>query len=149
MEPDRPLPQPITPEARPYWDGLREGKLMLPRCEDCGRAFFYPRALCPHCGGRALAWMQASGRGRLHAFGIAHQSFNRAFRVPAPCVLAMIELEEGPRLLSNLVNVAPDPRVVRCDMPVEVVFARLTEEVTLPLFQPADPALRTSSGPAR
>jgi uncharacterized OB-fold protein len=149
MELERPLPQPITPEARPYWDGLREGKLMLPRCHDCGHVFFYPRAVCPRCGSRAIAWTQASGRGRLHAFGIAQQSFNRAYRVKPPYVLAMIELEEGPRMLSNLVNVEPDPQTVRCDMPVEVVFDRLTDEITLPLFQPADPAARVAPGPAR
>lgn len=143
MDLDRPLPQPITPEARPYWDGLREGKLMLPRCEECGHVFFYPRVLCPRCASRAITWVQASGRGRLHAFGIGHQSFNRAYTVRPPYVLAMIELEEGPRMLSNLVNVEPDPQAVTCDMPVEVVFETLTDDVTLPLFQPADPAART------
>ena len=149
MEPDRPLPQPMTPEARPYWDGLRENKLMLPRCGECGHVFFYPRALCPRCAARAITWVQASGRGRLHAFGIAHQSFNRAYKVAPPYVLAMIELEEGPRMLANLVNVEPDPKVVKCDMPVEVVFEKLTDEVTLPLFQPADPAARAVRGAAR
>ena len=136
MELDRPLPQPMTPEARPYWDGLKDGKLMLPKCGDCGHTFFYPRILCPRCHSRAITWIQASGRGRLHAFGIAHQSFNRAFKVKPPFVLAMIELEEGPHMVSNLVNVPPDPQHVKCDMPVEVVFEKLTDEVTLPLFQP-------------
>lgn len=149
MELDRPLPQPMTPEAKPYWDGLREGKLMLPRCGDCGHAFFYPRVVCPRCSSRAITWFQSSGKGRLHAFGIAQQSFNRAFKVPAPFVLAMIELDEGPRMLSNLINVAPDPKVVKCDMPVEVVFTKLTDEVTLPLFQPAEPALRPAAGGVR
>src|SRR5919106_3326418 len=137
MDPDRPLPQPITPEAKPYWDGLREGKLMLPRCQACGHAFFYPRVLCPRCRSRQIAWFQASGRGRLHAFGIGHQSFNKAFKMPAPYVLAMIEVEEGPRMMSNLINVAADPKVIRCDMPVQVVFHRLTDELTVPLWEPA------------
>lgn len=136
MELERPLPQPITPEAKPFWEGLREHKLMLPRCGDCGRAFFYPRVLCPHCHSRTLTWIQASGRGRLHSFAIAHQAFNRAFKVKPPYVLAMVELDEGPRMLSNLVNVEPDPKKIRCDMPVEVVFHKLTDEITLPLFQP-------------
>jgi uncharacterized OB-fold protein len=132
----RPLPQ-ITPEARPYWDGAREGRLMIPRCGACGKAFFYPRVACPFCASRDVGWVQASGRGRLHSFEIAHQILNKAFKVKTPVVLAMVELEEGPRLLTNLVNVAPDPAALRCDMPVEVVFERLTDEVTLPLFQPA------------
>jgi len=144
MELDRPLPQPMTPEARPYWDGLKDGKLMLPKCGDCGHTFFYPRILCPRCHSRAITWIQASGRGRLHAFGIAHQSFNRAFKVKPPFVLAMIELEEGPHMLSNLVNVEPDPKVVKCDMPVEVVFEKLTDDVTLPLFQPSRPTAARS-----
>ncbi len=149
MEIDRPLPQPITPEAKPYWDGLKERKLLLPRCADCGHTFFYPRVLCPRCHSRAIQWIQASGRGRLYAFGIAHQSFNRAFKVPPPYVLAMIELEEGPRMVSNLINIEADPSVVKCDMPLEVVFHRMTEEVTIPLFQPARAADRTAQGGAR
>ncbi len=137
MEPTRPLPHPMTPEATPYWDGARHGRLMLPRCRACGRAHFYPRVICPFCASRDLEWTQASGRGRLHAFEIAHRILNKAFRVKTPVVLAMVELEEGPRLLTNLVNVTPDPKAIRCDMPVEVVFEKLTDEVTLPMFQPA------------
>ena len=146
MDIDRPLPQPMTPEAKPYWDGLKDGKLMLPKCQTCGQTFFYPRVLCPHCQSRAITWVQASGKGKLHAFGIAHQSFNRAYKVPPPFVLAMIQLEEGPRMVSNLINVEPDPKVVRCDMPVEVVFTKLTDDVTVPLFQPARAADRTPAG---
>jgi uncharacterized protein len=137
MEPDRPLPQPMTPEAKPYWDALNERKLMLPKCGECGHTFFYPRIQCPACHSRSVGWVQASGRGRLHAFGIAYQTFNKAYKVPPPYVLAMIELEEGPRVLSNLINVTPDPKTIKCDMPVEVVFHKLTDEITLPLFQPA------------
>ena len=137
MEPDRPLPQPITPESKPYWDGLKQGKLMLPTCGDCRLTFFYPRGVCPRCQSRSITWTQASGRGRLHAFGIGAQSFNKAFKVPPPYVLALIELEEGPRMMSNLVNVQADPKTVKCDMPVEVVFHKLTDDLTVPLFQPA------------
>ena len=136
MELQRPLPS-RTPEAKPYWDGLREGKLMLPRCRACGKAHHYPRVICPFCHGSDLEWIQASGRGRLHTFEIAHQILNKAFKLKLPVVLAMVELEEGPRLLTNLVNVAPDPKAIRCDMPVEVVFEKQTDEITLPVFQPA------------
>ena len=137
MELERPLPQPITPEARPYWDGLREQKLMLPRCRACGRAFFYPRSVCPFCHASEIGWVRASGRGRLYSFEIAYQTLSKSFRVKPPYVLALIELEEGPRMMSNLVNIEPDPERIRCDMPVEVVFEKLTDEITLPLFQPA------------
>ena len=135
MELERPLPQPITPEAKPYWEGLREQKLMLPRCRACRRAFFYPRVVCPHCHASDIEWFQASGRGKLHSFEIAYQSFNKAFKVKPPFVLAMIELEEGPRMMSNLISIEPDPKKIRCDMPVEVVFEKQTEEITLPLFR--------------
>jgi uncharacterized OB-fold protein len=137
MELNRPLPSPITPEAQPYWDGLKENKLMLPKCDDCGKPFFYPRVLCPNCHSRNISWMQASGRGKLYSFQIAHRSLNRAFKVELPCVMAMIELEEGPRVLSNLINIEPDPSVVKCDMPVEVVFEKQNDDITLALFQPA------------
>ena len=137
MELNRPLPSPITPEAQPYWDGLKENKLMLPKCDDCGKPFFYPRVLCPNCHSRNISWMQASGRGKLYSFQIAHRSLNRAFKVELQCVMAMIELEEGPRVLSNLINIEPDPSVVKCDMPVEVVFEKQNDDITLALFQPA------------
>ena len=137
MELERPLPQPITPEAKPYWDGLREQKLMLPRCRACQRAFLYPRVLCPFCHGSDIEWVQASGRGKLYSFEIAYQTISKAFKVKPPYVLAMIELEEGPRMMSNLVGIEPDPKRIACDMPVEIVFEKLTDEITLPLFKPA------------
>jgi uncharacterized OB-fold protein len=137
MELERPLPRPITPEAQPYWDGLKEHKLMLPKCDDCGKPFFYPRIACPLCHSRRISWIQASGKGKLYSFEIAYRSLSPAFKVKAPYILAMVELEEGPRLMSNLINIEPDPKVITCDMPVEVVFEKLTDEITIPLFQPA------------
>ena len=136
MELQRPLPTPITPEAKPYWEGLRQQKLMLPRCRACGKAHHYPRVICPFCHSADLEWIQASGRGRLFSFEIAHQILNKAFKVKLPVVLALVELEEGPRLMTNLVNVAADPAALKCDMPVEVVYEKQTEEITLPMFQP-------------
>jgi len=137
MELERPLPQPITPETKPFWDGLREQKLMLPKCGDCSRVFFYPRIICPHCQSRNVGWIQGSGRGKLHSFEIAYQTISRAFKVKPPYVLAMVELDEGVRLLSNLIDIEPDPKKIKCDMPVEIVYQKLTDEVTLPLFRPA------------
>ena len=133
---NRPLPHPITPETQPYWDGLKEHKLMLPSCEACG-PFFYPRILCPKCHSPNLTWIEANGRGRLFSFEIAYQAFNPEFKIKPPYILAMIELDEGPRIMSNLIHIKPDPMVVKCDMPVEVVFEKLTEDITIPLFQPA------------
>jgi uncharacterized OB-fold protein len=128
----RPLPKP-TPESRVYWDGLRARQLMLPRCLDCAKAHFYPRAVCPHCASRRLEWRRASGRGTLYSFVINHRP--PAWRGPEPYVIAVIELEEGPRLMANLVGVAPDPSLIRCDAPVEIQYEDVTPEVTLPAFR--------------
>src|SRR5216683_473906 len=132
MDVDRPLPTPMTPEAKPFWDGCRAEKLMLPRCEDCGHVFFYPRILCPRCHSRRIGWMQASGRGTLHSFEIAHQAFQKAWKIKPPYVLAMVQLEEGPRMMSNLINVEPSPKAIKCDMPVEVVFTKVSDDVSQP-----------------
>jgi uncharacterized OB-fold protein len=137
VELNRPLPTPMTPEAKPYWDGLKEHKLMMPKCADCGLVFFYPRVICPSCHSRQITWIQASGKGKLYSFEIVHQRLNPNYKLPTPYVLAMIELEEGARMMSNLINVEPDPQVIKCDMPVEVVYEKLTDDVTIPLFQPA------------
>lgn len=129
------LPRP-TPETQPYWDGAREGRLMLPWCEDCGQAHFHPRALCPHCGGARLSWRRASGRGRLHTYVINHKPA-KGFEARAPYVIAVVELEEGPRLLTNIEIEEPTPETLRIDMDLLVEFRRVTEEVALPVFRPA------------
>lgn len=127
----------MTPEAKPYWDGLKDEKLMLPKCGDCNKSFFYPRVACPHCHSRNIGWEQASGKGVLYSFEIAYRSLNPAFKIEPPYVLAMIELEEGPRIMSNLINIEADPAVVKIGTPVEVVFEKQTDDVTIALFQPA------------
>lgn len=129
------LPVP-TPETRPYWEGAREGRLMLPWCEDCGRPHFHPRAVCPHCGGARLHWRAASGRGRLHTYVINHKPAP-GFEDRTPYVIAVVELEEGPRLLSNIEIADPAPEKLPIDMPLLVAFRRLTEQIALPVFRPA------------
>jgi uncharacterized OB-fold protein len=130
-----PLPNP-TPESRPFWDACRKHELHLQRCRDCQQAYFYPRDLCPHCLSRNVEWFKASGRGKLHTFVIVHRGL-KVTPLELPYVLAMIELDEGPRLMSNLIGVDPDPAKIRCDMPVVVDFADVTSAVTLPRFRPA------------
>ena len=96
MDLQRPLPTPITPEAKPYWDGAREGKLMVPKCKACGKAFLYPRVLCPFCASRDIAWIQASGRGKLFSFEIAHQILNKAFKVKTRSCWPWSSWRKGP-----------------------------------------------------
>ena len=129
-----PLPKP-TPDTQPFWDAAKRRQLLIQRCTACGQYYFYPRPLCPHCLSRDVEWVAVSGRGRLHTFVINHRP-PRHFPLPAPVVVAIVELDEGPRLMTNLVGVDPDPRHLRCEMPVEVVFDDLTADITLPRFRP-------------
>jgi uncharacterized OB-fold protein len=131
-----PVPKP-TPESAPYWLAAREGRLLIQRCDDCGRHFFYPRPLCPHCLSRAVRWVEASGKGTLHTFSINHRA-PRGFPAKGPYVVGIVELEEGPRMMTNIVGVEPDPTKLRCDMPVEVVFEPITAEITLAKFRPRE-----------
>ncbi len=129
-----PLPK-ATPETKPYWDGLRQRRLMIQRCLDCRQAYFYPRPFCPHCRSWHVEWFQASGRGKLYSFVINYRP--PPYMGKEPYVIAIVELEEGPRLMSNLVGVAPDPKLIRCDMPVAIEYRDVTPAVTLPVFRPA------------
>ena len=129
-----PLPKP-TPETRPFWDAARERRLLIQACDDCGTRYFYPRPLCPSCLSRQVQWIEASGRGRLHTFVINHRP-PRGFPVAAPFVIGIVELDEGPRMMAHIVDVAADPAALRCEMPLEVVFAELTPEITVPKFRP-------------
>ena len=127
-----PLPQP-TPESKPFFDALREHKLLIQRCSDCEHAYYYPRPFCPECLSANVAWEEASGRGRLYSFVI---NYRAAPGFVSPYVIAVVELEEGPRMMTNLVGVEPDPELVRCEMPVEIIFDDVTTDVTLPRFRP-------------
>jgi uncharacterized OB-fold protein len=128
------LPTP-TPETKPYWDALKEHRLLIQRCKECQRAYFYPRPFCPRCFSFNVEWFEASGRGKLYSFVINHRpapGFG-----PEPYVIAVVELDEGPRMMTNLVDVEPDPDKISCDMPVRIVYEDVTAEVTLPKFRPA------------
>jgi len=129
-----PIPKP-TPESQPFWDASRVGKLLIQRCNTCQQHYFYPRALCRHCLSRDVAWVEASGRGTLHTYVISHRP-GRSAPLPAPYIVAIVELDEGPRMMTNLVGVEPDPAKIPCDMPVEVVFESISETITLPRFRP-------------
>ena len=128
-----PIPKP-TPETRPFWDAAKAHRLVIQACDACGTRYFYPRPLCPACLSRSVRWIEASGRARLHTFVINHRP-PRGFPA-APFVIGIVELEEGPRMMSQIVGVAPDPAALRCELPLEVVFEPLTTEITLPKFRP-------------
>ena len=132
----KPLPRPLSPElTRPFWEAARGHTLVMPRCKTCDHLFFYPRSECPRCLSANLEWVRVSGRGRLHSFTIVQQPANAAFRGDVPYVYAVVQLDEGPRLVSNVVQCALEALSV--DMPLEAVFDDVTPEWTLVKFRPA------------
>lgn len=124
-------------ESKPYWEATAGGMLLLRRCPDCG-PFFYPRDHCPRCWRTDTEWMQASGRGTVYTFTVIYQNDLPPFRERLPYVVAIVELEEGPRMTSNIEGCGPDD--VRCGMAVQLAFREEQREegsVFLPVFRPA------------
>lgn len=124
-----------TPTSQPFWDGTQAGELRLQRCTDCNQHFLYPRPSCPHCGSRKTEWVRSGGRGRLYSYVISHLAAP-GWQGETPYVIAVVQLDEGPRMLSNLVGVPADPAALVLDMPLEVTFQSRGDK-TLPLFKPA------------
>jgi uncharacterized protein len=129
----KPVPCP-TPETRQFWEGARRGELWLQRCVTTGRPFFYPRRYSPYLTGGETEWFQASGRARLHSY-IIDERPPEAFG-PGKNVIAVVELDEGPRMMTNIVDVVPDPEHLVLDMRLEVVFEP-RGDWAVPLFRPA------------
>ena len=129
----KPLPRP-TPQSAEFWKGAQAHQLRIQRCRDCGQHVFYPRSVCPFCLSEHLEWVRVSGRGKVYSYTVVRRSMHPAFQEDVPYVLAIVELEEGPRLTTNIVACPPDE--VRVDMPVEVAFDDVTGEVTLVKFKP-------------
>ena len=127
----RPAPVP-TPETAHYWEGTARGELLLQRCRGCATTYFPPQPFCPACSNDDIEVVRASGHGRLHGYVITQRA---APGFEAPYVIAVVELDEGPRLLTNLVGVAPDPDRLVLDAPVEVGFEPVGD-VALPVFRP-------------
>lgn len=134
MELDKPLPQP-TPVSRPFWDGLKEGKVRIQHCAECGAWVFYPRSRCHRCLSERLEWRTVSGAGSLYTFTIARQPTSPHFVDEVPQLLAVVELDEGVRLTSTLVNVAEQD--IRIGMRLAPVFDAVDDQVTLLRFEPA------------
>ena len=127
----RPLPR-ITPLSRPLFEAAAEGRLVLPRCPRDG-FFYYPRSHCPSCLGDDWSWEEASGRGTVHAFTIDRVGHDPGQRERLPLVIAVIELEEGPRMTANVLEC--DPEDVEVGLAVEATFERI-EGATLIQFRP-------------
>ena len=129
---NKPLPVPSV-ESKPFWNGCKEHRLLLPRCSQCASHWFPPSALCPKCLSAEWEWVPSKGKGKIFSFGVYHRVYHKGFEAEVPYVVAIVQLEEGPRLVSNILNRLAEE--VRCDMPVEVVFDDVTEDATLYKFK--------------
>ena len=123
-----------SPEAEPYWAGCREHRLVLPRCRQCSEFHFYPRSFCPLCGAEDLEWCQASGLGEVYTFAVVEQPIEKPFAGLVPYVIAIVELDEGVRMLSRITDMPGDE--MRCGLKVEVHFEEVSPSFTIPLFRP-------------
>jgi len=132
-----PAPPPfVHPEVKPFWEATAEGRLVLPKCLECDTLIWYPRPFCPKCASTRVEWIAASGRGSIYSFTVNRrgQADLAAYREAGVYVLAYVELEEGPRVMTNIVDCDPDS--VRIGQQVEVVFHDTGQGTALPRFRP-------------
>jgi uncharacterized OB-fold protein len=129
----KPIPE-SDEEWQPFFDGARRGVLMIQQCTQCSTSLAPGTILCIECLSESLRWVQASGRGTLFTFGVMHQTYHPGFSREVPYNVAVVELEEGPRLNTNIVDVANEDLTV--GMPVEVTFEAVSDKVSLPKFRP-------------
>lgn len=127
----RPVP---TPETQHYWDGAKRGELLLQRCDACSKTYFPSRPFCPACGSRKVGIVKASGKATLYSYVINHRA---APGFTAPYAIAVVELAEGPRMMTNIVDCPQTPEALQLDMALEVAFEALDDRITLPVFRPA------------
>jgi uncharacterized OB-fold protein len=127
-------PPPVTEETREFWDATARGVFLLKRCDDCSTVIWYPRFLCPDCHSTNTSWFEASGKGAVYSYTVPRRG-QGPWRDVAPFIVAYVELDEGPRVLTNLVDVEPD--AVEVGGPVEVVWHDTGEGRSLYRFRPS------------
>ena len=126
----KPIPRP-TPTEQPFYDACSEGKLVLQHCQHCGHVLFYPRTHCDACQSDQLAWEDASGAGTIASYTVVRRAVSADFETPY--VIALIDLAEGPRMMSQIIDADPDALAV--GLSVKVDFAAWSEDITLPVFR--------------
>lgn len=131
---NKPLPT-IVGETRPFWEACRRGQLVIQRCAACGEYQFYPRGICAHCWSEDIRWVETAGRGTVWTYTVTYQNRTPGFAEEVPYIVALVELEEGVKMFTNLVDCAP--REVAIGMAVEATFTRANDRVTVPYFKPA------------
>ncbi len=133
---DRPLPFP-TADTQPFWDSVKQHAMQLPFCKSCNEFFYYPRAFCPKDFNWDIEYRPVSGKGTVYAFSICYRGQAEGWWDKAPYTVVTVQLDEGPRMISNLINVEHDPANIKVGMPVKVTYSDVTAEMTLPHFEPA------------
>ena len=128
----KPLPR-ISMDTAPYWEALQEHKLLLPKCNQCGKVSFPPRPFCPFCFEFSITWTEMSGKGTVHSFSVVYQNGTPPWADEVPYVVGYVALDEGPQMMSNITGI--DPSEVRIGQRVEVYFDDATPDVTLPKFR--------------
>jgi uncharacterized OB-fold protein len=131
--PRRDLPT-IDDESRPFWDAAREGRFLIVRCHTCGAAHHYPRPFCPSCWSDDVAWEDASGRATLYTWSTVYVNEVPPFSERLPYVAAVVDLEEGPRVMTNIVDCEPSELAI--GMALEVAFREASPEISVPVFRP-------------
>jgi uncharacterized OB-fold protein len=129
---EKPVPSPTT-ETQPYWDGLNEGRLRVQRCADCCKLRHYPRPVCDACWSMNVDWVDMSGKGTVHSWTIAHHAFHPGFKQDLPYVLLTVDLAEGVRMNARARGI--DASDLGIGLPVVVAFDRVTDGLTLPVFE--------------
>jgi uncharacterized OB-fold protein len=124
----------IEPETKPFWDAAKEGRFLLRRCGACGKPHHNPRPFCPFCWSDDVPWEDASGRATLYTFSTVFLNDLPPFKEQLPYVAAVVDLEEGPRVMTQIVDATPEELTL--GMPLEVVFRPLDDDITAPYFRP-------------
>ena len=131
---NKPLPT-VSGETKPFWDACRRGQLLIQKCDRCDEYQFYPRGICANCWSEDIKWVTASGKGTLWTYTVTYQNRTPGFAEDVPYVLALVELEEGVKMFTNIIECAPSD--VSIGMPVEVTFRQATNQISVPYFKPA------------
>lgn len=135
---NKPIPPPDPYVAKPFWDGAKEGKLMLPRCTACNRVHFYPRTICPYCHESSIEWFEASGEGYLHTFAVQQRAFG-GWAEEVPFVTAYIDLKEGDRIFTQLRGVdASKPEEIKIGALCRIEWDEASEDVHIPFWRIVD-----------
>ena len=131
----KPIPT-VTADLQPFFEAAKRRELVVQRCRGCGALRFPAREICSQCLSRQVEWVRVSGRGEVFSYNVMHQVYHPGFATEVPYAVVVVKLDEGAKMISSLVGVAPQD--IRIGMRVEVVFEDVSDEVTLPKFRPAD-----------